>query len=156
MCSCGPLHMANQKQDDQLKHSYSSYVMIRDVTPKTCRRRWMIGRRGDIRASRTSGISVLAARHDDDDDIYITQNLQGMIQWIKSSSENFMFCHHGTFSYCRIYFQFLQYIYLRIVQKVIYCDTCGITDWFWRCPWCNGYRRRKWTRRTSSNPGRDW
>ena len=51
----------------QLEHSYSSYVMIRDVTPKTCRRRWMIGRRGE----RGSGISVLAARHDDDeDDIY--------------------------------------------------------------------------------------
>ena len=58
--SCGPPHMANQKRDDQLEHSYSSHVMIRDVTPKTCRRRWMIGRRGereivrDIRASRTS------------------------------------------------------------------------------------------------------
>ena len=64
MCSCGPPHMANQKQDDQLEHSYSSYVMIRDVTPKTCRRRWMIGRRGE----RGSGIFVLAARHDDDDD----------------------------------------------------------------------------------------
>ena len=46
---------------------YSSYVMIRDVTLKTRRRRWMIGRRGE----RGSGISVLAARHDDDDDIYI-------------------------------------------------------------------------------------
>ena len=55
-------HMANQKQDDQLEHSYSSYVMIQDVTLKTCRRRWMIGRRGE----RGSGISVLAARHDDD------------------------------------------------------------------------------------------
>ena len=59
MCSCGPPHMANQKQDDQLEHTYSSYVMIRDVTLKTCRRRWMIGRRGeervrDIRASRTT------------------------------------------------------------------------------------------------------
>ena len=64
MCSCGPPHMANQKQDDQLEHSYSSYVMIRDVTLKTYRRRWMIGRRGE----RESGISVLAARHDDDDD----------------------------------------------------------------------------------------
>ena len=52
------------KQDDQLEHSYSSYVMIRDVTLKTCQRRWMIGRRGE----RGSGISVLAARHDDDDD----------------------------------------------------------------------------------------
>ena len=62
MCSCGPPHMANQKQDDQLEHSYSSYVVIRDVTLKTCRRRWIIGRRGE----RGSGISVLAARHDDD------------------------------------------------------------------------------------------
>ena len=57
-------HMANQKQVDQLEHTYSSYVMIRDVTLKTCRKRWMIGRRGE----RGSGVSVLAARHDDDDD----------------------------------------------------------------------------------------
>ena len=26
----------------------------------------------------------------------------------------------------------------------------------WRCPWCNGYRRRKWTRRHEFKPGRDW
>ena len=32
-------HMAEQKQDDQLEHTYSSYVRIRDVTLKTCRRR---------------------------------------------------------------------------------------------------------------------
>ena len=68
--SCGPPHISNQKQDDQLEHTYSSYVMIRDVTLKTCQRRWMIGRRGE----RGSGISVLAARHDDEwtiDNIYI-------------------------------------------------------------------------------------
>ena len=35
--------------------------------PKACRRRWMIGRRGE----RGSGISVLATRHDDDDAIKI-------------------------------------------------------------------------------------
>ena len=64
MYSCGPQHMANQKQDDQLEHSYSNYVMIRDVILKTCRRWLMIGRRGE----RGSGISVLAARHDDNDD----------------------------------------------------------------------------------------
>ena len=29
-------HMAIQKQDDQLEHTYSSYVMIRDVTLRTC------------------------------------------------------------------------------------------------------------------------
>ena len=57
-------HMAEQKQDDQLEHTYSSYVRIRDVALKTCQRRWTIGRRGEW----GSGISVQAARHDDDDD----------------------------------------------------------------------------------------
>ena len=66
--SCGPPHMDVQKQDDQHELTYSNYVRTQDVTLKTCRRRWMIGRRGE----RGSGISVLAARHDDDDDdIYI-------------------------------------------------------------------------------------
>ena len=55
-------HMAVQKQDDQLELTYSNYVRTQDVTLKTCRRRWMIGRSGE----RGSGISVLAARHDDD------------------------------------------------------------------------------------------
>ena len=36
MYSYGPLHMAKQKQDDQLEHTYSSYVRIRDVALKTC------------------------------------------------------------------------------------------------------------------------
>ena len=49
---------------DQLEHTFSSYVRIRDVTLKTCQRRWLIGRSGQ----RGPGISVLAARHDDDDD----------------------------------------------------------------------------------------
>ena len=57
-------HMAEQKQEDQLEHTYSSYVKIRDVALKTCQRRWTIGRSG----KRGSGISVLAAWHDDDDD----------------------------------------------------------------------------------------
>ena len=56
--------MAKQKQDDQLEHTYSSYVRIRDVSLNSCQKRWMIGRSGE----RGSGISVLAARHDDDDD----------------------------------------------------------------------------------------
>ena len=84
MYSYGPLHMAEQKQDDQLEHTYSSYVRIRDVALKTCRRRWMIGRSGE----RGSGISVLAARHDDDDDddilyvhIFVQQNF--IITWIR-------------------------------------------------------------------------
>ena len=56
--------MAEQKQDDQLEHTYSSYVRIWDVALKTSQWRWMIGRRGE----RGSGISVLTAQHDDDDD----------------------------------------------------------------------------------------
>ena len=64
MYSYGPPHMAEQKQDDLLENTYSSYVRIRDVAPKTCQRRWTIGRSGE----RGLGISVLAAQHDDDDD----------------------------------------------------------------------------------------
>ena len=63
MYSYGP-PLAGQKQDDQLEHTFSSYVRIRDVALKTCQKRWTIGWSGE----RESGISVLAARHDDDDD----------------------------------------------------------------------------------------
>ena len=59
----GPPHMAEQKQDDQFEHTYSSYVRIRDVALKTCQRQWIIGRSG----KRGSRISVLVAWHDDDD-----------------------------------------------------------------------------------------
>ena len=57
-------HMAVQKQDDQHEHTFSSYVRIRDVVLKTCLGRWTIRRSGE----RGSGISVLPAWHDDDDD----------------------------------------------------------------------------------------
>ena len=63
MYSYGPPHMAGQKQDDQLEHTFSSYMRIRDVALKTCQRRWTIRRNGE----RRSEISVLAARHDDFD-----------------------------------------------------------------------------------------
>ena len=64
MYSYKPPHMAEQKQDDQLEHTYSSYVMMRDVAMKTYQKLWTIGKSG----KRGSGIFVLAARHDDDDD----------------------------------------------------------------------------------------
>ena len=54
--------MAGQKLDDQLEHTFSSYVRIRDVPLKTYLGRGMIGRSGE----RGSGISVQAVRHDDD------------------------------------------------------------------------------------------
>ena len=66
MYSYGTPHMAEEKQDDQLEHTCSSYVRIRDVVLKTCQWRWTIGRSGE----RGSGISVPAAPHDDDDDDY--------------------------------------------------------------------------------------
>ena len=33
----GPQHMAEQKQDDLLEHTYSSYVRIRDVARRPAR-----------------------------------------------------------------------------------------------------------------------
>ena len=67
MYSYEPPHMAVQKQDDQHEHTFSIYVRIRDAVLKTCLGRWTIGRSGE----RGSGISVLPARHDDDDDITV-------------------------------------------------------------------------------------
>ena len=69
MYSYGPPHMAEQKQDNQLGHTYCSSAWIRDVALNTGQRGWTIGRSSD----RGSGISVLVALHDDDDDdeIYI-------------------------------------------------------------------------------------
>ena len=61
MYSCGPLHMDEQKQDNQLKPTYSSSVPIRDVALRTCQKQWTIGRGG----KRGSGISVLIEWHDD-------------------------------------------------------------------------------------------
>ena len=56
MYSYGLLHMAKQKQDNQLEHTYSSYVRIRDVAlPEATddREKWR-ERVRDIRASGTT------------------------------------------------------------------------------------------------------
>ena len=58
----GPLHMAKQKQGDQLEPTYSSSERIWVVALRTCRKRCTI-ERGDEKGS---WISVLAARQDDD------------------------------------------------------------------------------------------
>ena len=59
------LHMDEQRQDDQLEPTHSSFVPIRNVALRTCRKQWTIGRCGE----RGSEISVLIARLDDDDDL---------------------------------------------------------------------------------------
>ena len=64
MYSYGPLHMAEQRQDDQLEPTYNSSVQIRDVALKNCQKQWTIEKGGE----KGSEISVLMARHDDDDD----------------------------------------------------------------------------------------
>ena len=61
-------HMAEEKQDDQHEHIYSSSVSILDIALKTCQWLWTIGRSGE----RGSGIFVLAARHDDEEVVKIS------------------------------------------------------------------------------------
>ena len=56
--------MNEQRQDDQLESTYSSSVLIWDVSLRTCRQQWTIGRASE----RGSRIYVLIAWHDDDDD----------------------------------------------------------------------------------------
>ena len=51
--------MSEQRLDDQLEPTYNSSVSIRDVSLKTCRKQWMIGRGG----KGGPGISVLIAWH---------------------------------------------------------------------------------------------
>ena len=46
MYSYRPQHKAGQKQDDQLEHTFSSYVRIRVVALKTCQRWWNIEKTG--------------------------------------------------------------------------------------------------------------
>ena len=89
MYSYGPPHMAGQKQDDQLEHTFSSYMRTWDVALKTYRRWWTIGRSSE----RGSGISVLAAWHDDDDDDntkYISFPSLHFSTYILSDSFNFL------------------------------------------------------------------
>ena len=62
MYSYGPLHMAEQKQSDQLEPTYCASMRIRSVAMRTNRNPWTIGRGGEI----GSGISVLMARQDDE------------------------------------------------------------------------------------------
>ena len=76
-----PFHIAEQKQGDQLKSTYSSSVWIRCVALRSCRRWWTIGRGGE----RGSDISLLRTWQDDDDD---DKNWHA----IKAKNDNCSFC----------------------------------------------------------------
>ena len=60
----GPLHMDLQRQDNQVETIFNSSVPIQNIALKTSLEQWTIETGG----ARGSGRSVLAARHDDDDD----------------------------------------------------------------------------------------
>ena len=61
--SCGPLHMDEQRQDDQLEPTNNSYVLIQDIVWKTSWEQWTLETGG----KRGSGRSMLAAWYPDDD-----------------------------------------------------------------------------------------
>ena len=58
--SCRPLHIDNQRQDDQLEPIYNTSVPIQDVALKTYRKLWIL----ETCSERGSGRSVLSVRHD--------------------------------------------------------------------------------------------
>ena len=112
--SYGTPHMAKQKQDDHLEHTYSSYVRIRDVALKIWKRRWMIGRSGE----KGPGISVLAARHDDDDDesICIAKSKKDYLFLNWHNTEFMCFSQDGAISS-------LNCKSLKLIDQLIYFDS---------------------------------
>ena len=70
MYSCGPLHMAEERQDDQLEHTCSNSVPIWDVALKTCQKQWTVERNGE----ESSEISVLIAWQDEDGETVTINN----------------------------------------------------------------------------------
>ena len=90
--SYGPPHMAVQKQDDQHEHTFSSYVRILDVFLKTYLGRWTIGSSGE----RGSGISVLPARHDDDDDDIHNRSVHMNMAMLPERQDLTGRSHHGV------------------------------------------------------------
>ena len=55
-----PLHVNEQRQDDQLEPTHSSSLPILDIALKTCWKHWAIENGGE----KGSETSMLAARHD--------------------------------------------------------------------------------------------
>ena len=129
-----PPRMAVQKQDDQLELTYSNYVRTQDVTLKTCRRRWMIGRSG----KRGSGISVLAVRHDDDDDIICWTPTQ--ILWSHLQPAAYAKCmitllfnmpptHFRRENLCLVYFRYQEQFLLFLLPTFNNSSSINTSKW---------------------------
>ena len=65
--ACGPVHMDEQRQDDQPEIIYNNSVLIQDIALKTSLGRWTTETDGE----RGSERSVLAAQHDEDEDDHL-------------------------------------------------------------------------------------
>ena len=50
--------------------------------------------------------------------------------------------HTHTHIYIYVCVCLFIYIYMYICKNIF----VPVVKWLWRCTWCNGYRRRKWTR----------
>ena len=108
-----------QKQGDQLERTFSSYVRIQDVVLKTYLGRWTIGRSGE----RGSGISVLPARYDDDDDdIYanfIKHNRQFMFTYFLLDPFEF------PYYFYRILGELIYVLSIVVCIPSTFCPTLG-------------------------------
>ena len=133
MYSYGPPHMAEQKQDDQLEHTYSSYVRIRDVALKTCQRQLMIGRSGE----RGSGISMLVARHhDDDDDCYLHLIILFNICWNPiiriSRHESVLTCVIMNYEFKWDYMDIGMFRYSKVAESIVWTVIgCWLSEWIY-------------------------
>ena len=119
MYSYEPPHV--RRQDDQHEHTFSSYVRIRDVVLKTCLGRWTIGRSGE----RGSGISVLPARHDDDDEDLVNY----IINYVHTHTHTHTHAHTRTqtnaYTYIHRYIHIYIYIYIYIYIKASFIKDDG-------------------------------
>ena len=88
---CTPMdpHIWPSKSRMTSANIYTAAVRIQDVALKTCLRRWTIGRSGE----KGSGISMLAARHDDDDIVanYDWNGQCWLSSWIHQILDFFIF-----------------------------------------------------------------